>query len=195
MIDNKLKINILRGALVTIAGTTAAAVGALWYRSRHSVPKGVEPLTPFELERFLGKWYEIARMDVRFERNLINTAADYQLSDEGVVSVLNTGYNVQKEKWEQARGALRFVGESDTAAMEVSFFGPFFSGYNVVAIEGDYEYALIVGRRTDICWILSRTPDIPVDVQTKLLSKAMSIGVNINNLSWIEQSGQEPTEL
>lgn len=64
-----------------------------------------------------------------------------------------------------------------------------------MAIEGDYEYALIVGRRTDICWILSRTPDIPVDVQTKLLSKAMSIGVNINNLSWIEQSGQEPTEL
>lgn len=195
MANDKLKINIVRGALVAAATAAVAATGVLWYKSRKTVPSGVTPLSPFDLEKYLGRWYEIARIDFRFERNLIYTNADYQLGDDGLVRVLNTGYNVVKERWEQAHGKLRFVGDSDTAAMEVSFFGPFFSGYNVVAIEGDYEYVLVVGRSTNLCWILSRTPEIPVDVQTRLLSKAMSIGVNINNLNWIDQSEQQPVDL
>lgn len=188
MANDKLKINLLKGALLTVASAGVAVVGTLWYRSRHSIPKGIEPLSPFDLEKYLGKWYEIARIDFRFERDLINTTADYQMGDDGQVKVLNTGYNYLKGKWEQAHGTLRFAGESDRAALEVSFFGPFYSGYNVVAIEGDYEYALVVGRTTELCWILSRTPEIPVDIQTKLLSEAMRMGVNINNLNWIEQS-------
>lgn len=195
MVNDKLKINIVRGALLAVVGAGVATVGTLWFRRRNSIPSGVEPLSSFELEKYLGKWYEIARIDFRFERNLINTTADYQLGDDGLVSVVNTGYNAVKEKWQQAHGKLQFVGDSSTAAMEVSFYGPFYSGYNVVAIEGDYEYALVVGRTLDLCWILSRTPQIPVDVQTRLLSKAMSIGVKINNLNWVEQSEQEPADL
>lgn len=195
MTNNQLKINMLKGALLAVASAGVAVVGTLLYRHRNSVPKGVEPLVPFELEKFLGQWYEVARLDFRFERNLINTTADYQLGEDGQVKVLNTGYNVLKGKWEQAHGNLKFVEEQDVAAMEVSFFGPFYSGYNVVAIEGDYEYALVVGRNTHLCWLLSRTPEMPMDVQTKLLSKAMSVGVDINNLNWVEQSQTEPDDL
>ncbi|CQB89801.1 Outer membrane lipoprotein blc precursor [Chlamydia trachomatis] len=77
--------------------------------------------------------------------------------------------------------------------MEISYFGPIFTGYNVLAIEGDYEYALVVGRNTKQCWILSRTKELPEEVRARFVTEAMKVGVRVNNLIWVDHS-MEPEE-
>lgn len=191
--NDQLVANLIKGGLLALAGATAATVFTAFYRRKHSIPEKAEPVTPFDLEQYLGKWYEIARLDVRWERNLSDVTAEYTLMEDGRLKVVNSGYNYKKEQWERAEGVAQFVGEPDTAALEVSFFGPFFSGYNVIAIERDYEYALVVGRNTKQCWILSRTKKLPEEVRARFVTEAMKVGVRVNNLIWVDHS-MEPEE-
>ncbi|MCB0662192.1 MAG: lipocalin family protein [Saprospiraceae bacterium] len=151
-----------------------------------SIPDGVTPVSPFDADKYLGKWYEIARFDFRFEKDLNNTTATYTKRDDGKIGVLNRGFNYVKDKWEEAKGKARFRGDSNVAALEVSFFGPFYAGYNVIALEGNYEYALIAGSSLDYMWILSRTTTIPEDIKQQFLEKAQSLGYHTDNLIWVE---------
>lgn len=151
-----------------------------------SIPDGAEAVTDFDLERYLGKWYEIARFDFRFEKDLDNTTAEYSLNDDGTVRVVNRGYNYVKNKDSEAVGKASFRGDSNVAELKVSFFGPFYSGYNVIAIDPEYKYALVVGNDTGYLWILSREKTIPEDIKNEYLSIAESIGCEIENLIWVE---------
>jgi apolipoprotein D and lipocalin family protein len=140
----------------------------------------------FDKARYLGKWYEIARFDFAFEKDLSNTTAEYGLRDDGKISVTNRGYNYVKGKWTEAKAKARFVGAETRAALEVSFFGPFYSGYNVIALDKDYTYALVAGDSLKYLWILSRTKTIPKDVKNEYLAVAASLGYNLDNLVWVE---------
>lgn len=177
--------NHLRNILLSVAGAGVATAATIWWKQRRSIPKGATPVQPFDIEKYLGVWYEIARLDFTWEKNLSHTMAEYSLNEDGTVNVCNTGFNYKKGKWEESRGKAKFVGDEDVAALEVSFFGPFFTGYNVIEIVGDYEYALVLGRNTNLCWILSRTTEIPEDVRARLVTKAVEIGVNVNKLVWV----------
>lgn len=150
-----------------------------------TIPAGAKAVTSFEKEKYLGKWYEIARLDFSFERNLDNTTAEYSLKDNGTINVLNRGYNTKKEKWEEAKGKAKFVEDEKTGKLKVSFFGPFYGGYNVIAIDEGYNYALVAGSSLDYLWILSRTATIPDDVKNKYLELAKSIGYDTSELLWI----------
>lgn len=152
-----------------------------------SVPEGVQPVTPFNKAKYLGKWYEIARFDSRFERDLINTTAEYALREDGSISVTNRGFNTVDEEWESVTGKAKFVGNEDVAQLKVSFFGPFYSGYNVIALDADYQYALVCGGDLDYLWILSRTKNIPENIKTEYLSIADSLGFKTENLIWVKQ--------
>jgi len=99
--------------------------------------EGIEPVKGFELERYLGKWYEIARLDHPFERGLSNITAEYQLKANGDVRVLNRGYNVAKKRWQDAEGTAKFVASPDVGRLKVSFFGPFYGGYNIINLDKD----------------------------------------------------------
>jgi apolipoprotein D and lipocalin family protein len=156
------------------------------FASCASIPKGVKAVTPFEKEKYLGKWYEIARFDFRFERGLNNTTAEYSLNSNGTIKVVNRGYNYEQKIWKEATGKAKFVQNESIAMLKVSFFGPFFGGYNVIAIDPEYKYALVSGSNFDYLWILSREKTIPAEIKSLYLEKAEKLGYKVSNLLWIE---------
>ncbi|MBP2198792.1 outer membrane lipoprotein Blc [Pantoea cypripedii] len=150
-------------------------------------PKGVTPVTGFDASRYLGKWYEIARLENRFERGLERVTATYgKRSDDGI-SVLNRGYDPQTQKWHESEGKAYFIGDPATAALKVSFFGPFYGGYNVIRLDDNYQYALVSGPNRDYLWILSRTPSIPDAVKQDYVDTARKLGFRVDQLLWVKQ--------
>lgn len=164
---------------------TLLALLFLLFNSCASIPKKAKPIENFDINRYLGVWYEIARFDFRFERNLNNTSAQYSLNKNGNVIVLNSGYNFIKEEWKKAEGLAKFRDQKDIAALKVSFFGPFYSGYNVVALDENYQYALVAGKNLDYLWILSREKNIPDNVKADYLQIATEIGYDTSRLIWV----------
>ncbi len=156
--------------------------------SCQSIPKGATAVRPFEKERYLGKWFEIARIDFRFEKNLNNTTAEYTLNENGTIKVVNRGYNYVKSEWQTAEAKAKFRGDDSVAALKVSFFGPFYSGYNVIAIDEQYRYALVAGKNLDYLWILARDKSIPEEVKTSYLKIANDIGYDTGRLIWVEHN-------
>lgn len=153
-----------------------------------SIPKGATAVSPFDKERYLGLWYEIARKDFKFERNLNNTTAEYSLNEDGRIQVSNQGYNTVKKEWTQAMGKAKFVGDENKAQLKVSFFGPFYSGYNVIALDSDYRYALVAGKDLDLLWILSRETMVPEEIKDQYLQLAEEIGYDTSDLIWVEHN-------
>lgn len=150
-----------------------------------TIPKGAEAVQAFDKEKYLGKWCEIARMDFKFEKNLNNTTAVYSINDNGTIKVVNRGFNTKKEEWTQAMGKAKFVGDENVGMLKVSFFGPFYSGYNVIAVDQNYKYALVAGKSLKYLWILSRDTDIPKEIKDKYLEMAEDIGYDTSTLLWV----------
>ncbi|WP_353129118.1 lipocalin family protein [Parapedobacter pyrenivorans] len=170
----------------------AGLVGVALFSTCGSIPRNAKPIDHFELNRYLGKWYEIARFDYRFEKNLNNVTAKYSLNDNGTVRVVNSGFDYKKNEWKSATGKAKFRNDKQTAALKVSFFGPFYSGYNVIAIDKDYQYALVAGESLKYLWILSRTTTIPSDVKQAYLEKAKAVGYDTSKLIWVEHDKENP---
>lgn len=148
-------------------------------------PKGVSPITNFDATHYLGKWYEVARLENRFERGLEQVTATYGERNDGGLSVLNRGYDPIKEEWKESQGKAYFTSIPTTAALKVSFFGPFYGGYNVIALDENYQYALVSGPNRDYLWILSRTPTIPESVKQNYLNIARELAFPVDQLLWI----------
>ncbi len=156
------------------------------FNSCASIPDNAKAVENFDVDKYLGTWYEIARFDFRFEKDLDNVSAQYSLNEKGNVIVLNSGYNYKKEEWKKAEGLAKFRGDKNIAELKVSFFGPFYSGYNVVALDENYNYALIAGKDLDYLWILSRSKDIPDEVKTNYVKRAEEIGYDTSKLIWVK---------
>ncbi|MDA3832320.1 MAG: lipocalin family protein [Spirochaetales bacterium] len=174
-----MKNRIIRNLLTLLTIT-------LMINSCTTIPKGATAVSPFDIEKYTGKWYEIARFDFRFERNLNNTTAEYSPNDDGTIRVVNRGYNYVTEEWKEATGKAKFSGDKNIAELKVSFFGPFYSPYNVIALDSDYQYALVAGKNLKYMWILARTVTITEDVKQKYLKIAEDIGYDTSNLIWVE---------
>ncbi|MEA5006306.1 MAG: lipocalin family protein [Rikenellaceae bacterium] len=162
-----------------------SALCILTLSSCATIPEGVTAVEPFDQSRYLGDWYEIARMDFRFERGLNNTKANYSINNDGSIKVTNRGFNYEKKEWKEAVGKAKFVNGSNKAMLKVSFFGPFYSGYNVIALDNDYKYALIAGKNLKYLWILSRYKTIPDEIRQEFLMEAESAGYKVSNLIWV----------
>ncbi len=151
--------------------------------------KDVAVVQNFDTAKYLGTWYEIARLDFRFERDLNNTTAQYSVLSDTRIRVINKGYNYKTQEWKQVQGKAKFKQDDKQdhkqGALLVSFFGPFYSSYNIVAIDSNYQYALITGRSTDYMWILSRTKTIPETVKTDYLNRAKALGFDTDALVWV----------
>lgn len=156
-----------------------------------SIPDGAVPVSPFDGDKYLGKWYEIARLDFKFEKDLNNTTAEYSQNDDGTIKVDNRGYNTKKKEWTQSIGKAKFIKGDNVAKLKVSFFGPFYAGYNVIAIDSDYTYALVAGENLKYLWILSRETTIPEDIKESYLNIAGSIGYKTSDLVWVEHNDQK----
>jgi len=161
-------------------------IGIALFHSCSTLPEGAKAIENFDKKEYLGKWYEIARLDVSFEKNLNNTSAEYSLNEDGTIRVVNRGYNTKKKKWTKAVGKAKFVGEENIGRLKVSFFGPFYGGYNVVALDPEYKYALVAGSSLKYLWLLSRETSVPDKVKSDYLQIAEEIGYNTADLLWIE---------
>jgi apolipoprotein D and lipocalin family protein len=152
-------------------------------------PDGVRPVTSFDINRYLGRWYEIARLDHSFERGMSDVNATYQLQDDGSVKVVNRGYDTQRQAWKEAIGRALFIGDSTTGSLKVSFFGPFYGGYHVIALDQEsYRWALVAGPDRDYLWILARDRKLPTEAREKLVSQARTLGFATEKLIWVEQT-------
>ncbi|WP_426197482.1 lipocalin family protein [Massilia sp. DWR3-1-1] len=153
-----------------------------------SKPANVTPVTPFDSARYLGKWYEIARLDNRFERGLEHITADYSMRPDGGIKVLNRGLDVAKKEWKQAEGKAYFVEGTDAAYLKVSFFGPFYASYIVFDLDPAYQVSMVSGADKSYLWILSRTPTIDAATRARLVQKAKSLGFETDKLITVDQS-------
>jgi len=152
------------------------------------MPKGVEPVTGFELNRYLGTWYEIARLDHSFEDGLSQVSAEYSINEDGSVKVINRGFSDQDQQWSEALGKAKFVDGSDEGYLKVSFFGPFYGSYVVFELDKEnYQYAFVSGPDLDYLWLLSRTKKVDQEVIERFVSTAKSLGFKTNELIFVEQ--------
>lgn len=147
------------------------------------IPKGLQPVTGFEPDRYLGKWYEMARLDHSFERNLEQVSATYTRAANGDITVLNRGFDTTTGSWKQIEGRARFIRDESIGSLKVSFFGPFYGGYHIIALDREgYRYAMVAGPSRSYLWILSRQPYLDDAVYAALVGKANSWGFDTSQL-------------
>lgn len=143
------------------------------------VPEGIEPVTNFELKSYLGQWYEIARLDHRFERGLEQIKTIYSQQENGKIRVENMGVDEKTGKQRTAVGKAKFVGKSNVGHLKVSFLGPFYGSYVVFYLEEDYSVALVCGNTKDYCWILARAPKLDDEKLHKYLEIVEKNGFDV----------------
>jgi apolipoprotein D and lipocalin family protein len=150
------------------------------------IPEGVIPVDNFKLEKYLGKWYEIARLDHSFEQGLTRVTANYSLREDGGLRVINRGYSAKENKWKEAEGKAYFVKGSDQGYLKVSFFGPFYGAYIVFELDHEnYQYSLVSGPDKSYLWLLARGPEIREDIKDILIAKAKSLGFDTSKLIYV----------
>lgn len=150
-------------------------------------PEGVEPVTGFELDRYLGKWYEIARLDHSFEEGLTAVTAEYSLHEDGHVQVINRGFNAAENQWEEAEGKAKFVQSSDIGKLKVSFFGPFYGSYIVFGLDKqNYQYAYVSGPNHGYLWLLARTSQVSDEVIADFINEASQRGFETDELIFVD---------
>ena len=151
------------------------------------IPKNVTPISNFNLEKYLGKWYEIARLDHSFERGLTKVTADYSLRNDGGVRVLNRGYSEKDAKWKELEGRAYFVQQPDIGYLKVSFFGPFYGSYVIFELDHErYQYSLVCGPDKSYLWILARGTEIDDDLKKVLIGRAATLGFDTNKLIFVK---------
>jgi len=146
------------------------------------LPDNVTPVEKFEINRYLGKWHEIARLDHSFERGLSQVTAEYSLRDDGGVKVVNRGFDAVEGKWREAVGKAYFVESADKGYLKVSFFGPFYGAYVIFELDRDYRYSFVSGPDRDYLWLLSRTPAVSDALMERFIKKAASLGFDTDAL-------------
>jgi apolipoprotein D and lipocalin family protein len=151
-------------------------------------PDGITAVTPFDVNRYAGKWYEIARMDHSFERGLSEVSATYWLQPDGSVQVINRGFDSERKDWKEAVGKALFTGDTNRGALKVSFFGPFYGGYNVAVMDPSYRWSLVVGPDRGYVWILSRDRQLTPEVREQVLAQARKLGIDVDRLIWVPQT-------
>ena len=150
------------------------------------IPENVKPIDNFKVEKYLGTWYEIARLDNSFEKGLTRITAQYSLRDDGGLRVVNRGYLAKKNTWKEAEGKAYFMKKPDQGYLKVSFFGPFYGSYIILELDHEnYQYALVCGPDKSYLWLLARSPKIGKDIQDILIAKAQALGFDVSKLIFV----------
>jgi len=150
------------------------------------LPQGVTPVSDFDVNRYLGKWYEIARLDHGFESGLEQVTAQYSFRRDGGLRVVNRGFDVASGQWRVAEGKAYFIDDTRTGRLKVSFFGPFYGSYNIIALDqSGYRYALVCGPDTSYLWILARSPDLDKSIVEELVAHAADLGFDTRQLIYV----------
>ncbi|MEH6356366.1 MAG: lipocalin family protein [Marinobacter sp.] len=152
------------------------------------LPEGIQPVTSFDTERYLGTWYEIARLDHSFEQGLSRVSAKYEMQDDGSLKVINRGYSAEKSEWKEAEGRAVFVNEDTEGRLKVSFFGPFYASYVIFDLDDQYQQAYITSYNRDYLWFLSRSPTVSNEAMAEFRKTALEAGFNLQKLIVVDHS-------
>ena len=172
-------------------------------------PEGVNAINDFEKQRYLGRWYEVARLDHSFERGLSNVTADYSLREDGGLKVINRGYSAEEDAWSEAEGKAYFIGDKQQGQLKVSFFGPFYGSYIIFeagsfpensssekasykTLSADYQYSFVAGNSTDYLWLLARTPTISPLLREHFIQRVDKLGFDSQALIFVDQDLNAP---
>ncbi len=151
------------------------------------IPDNIRPVDNFKVERYLGKWYEIARLDHSFERGLTRVTAEYSMRPDGGIRVVNRGYSMKENKWKEAIGKAYFVQSPDQGFLKVSFFGPFYGSYVIFYLDREnYQYVLVCGPDRSYLWLLARNPILDGNVKKDLIGRAKAAGFDTDKLIYVD---------
>lgn len=142
------------------------------------------PVKELDLNRYLGRWYELARYDHSFERDMTNCIANYSIKEDGMIRVINSGMKGNNHKMSEGKAKIT----ETTGLLRVSFFGPFYSDYRVLMLSEDYTYALVGSSSDKYLWILSRMAQLPEADIKRLTNEAIRRGYDISKLIWVDQT-------
>lgn len=171
-------LSLLSLLLISLAGCSQSS----------SAMKKHQTVKHLDLNRFMGRWYEIARFDHRFERGMQGVTADYRLLPNGMVEVINSGcQDSLSGKFKQAKGKAKQPDSNDPGKLKVSFFLWFYADYFVLELDANYQYALIGSSSDKYLWILSRTPQLQDDILQTLLRSARQHGYDTEKLIYVQQ--------
>lgn len=157
-------------------------------------PAGMQVVNGFDVKRYQGRWYEIARLDHWFERDMTDVSATYLPQSDGSVQVINRGLRGPSGQWKEAIGKALFTGPSDKASLKVSFFGPFYGGYHVVALDLNYGWALVVGKNRSYAWILAREKSLPRESLDAIVQRAQALGIDTQTFIWVTHTNTDPAQ-
>lgn len=176
-----IKITFFLLSFILLMGNSACA------SQKGKIDKSV--VQELDLNKYLGKWYEIARFDHRFERGLVGVSASYSFRPDGKIKVLNSGYkNTLNGTYSEAIGKAKIPDpKNEPAKLKVSFFWIFYADYFVLELDSEYQWAVIGSSSDKYLWILSRTPQISEELYAKLLKKIEKRGYNTSKLIRVEQ--------
>lgn len=153
------------------------------------MPENISPVKDFELDRYLGKWYEIARLDHSFERGLEKVTAEYSMRKDGGVRVKNRGFSPEDNEWSEANGKAFVVDNPKEGYLKVSFFGPFYGSYIIFELDKEnYQYAFVSGPDLSYLWLLSRTPELSKEVINDFMEKSKALGFDTDKLIMVKQN-------
>jgi len=151
------------------------------------LPEGVYPVDDFDLNKYLGKWYEIARLDHSFERGLDRVTAEYSLRDDGGVRLINRRLSIAENRWKEAEGKAYFVKARDEGYFKVSFFGPFYGSYVVFELDKEkYQYAFVTSYNKSYLWLLSRTMTVNKELIDRFIKRSKDLGYDTGNLIFVK---------
>jgi len=188
-VDTPRVVRILATAGMRIRRRTLLLLGTLLLGACTGLPDGIEPVRQFDADRYLGKWYEIARLDHSFERGLSRVTAEYSARDDGGIRVINRGYDAEKDTWKEAEGKAYFVRGRDEGYLKVSFFGPFYGAYVVFGLDQEnYATSFVSGPDRSYLWLLSRTPTVAPTVLEQFVDQAKALGFATDELIIVDQT-------
>ena len=151
------------------------------------IPEGITVVRNFDLSKYVGTWYEIARLDHGFEKGLTHVTIEYLFQKDGSIKVINRGFNVKHQKWEESSGKAYPIETPDIGRLKISFFGPFYGSFNIIELDGnDYSYAMATGPSRNFLWILSRHKNLDPMVMQRLIEKAKTLGFKLEKLIFVD---------
>lgn len=192
MLNERPRPTSLKGLTSVLFTVSLTCLGLLAGCGSSNPPPGITAVTPFDLQRYQGSWYELARLDHRFERGLTDVSAAYSPQPDGSVRVVNRGFDPSTGQWREAVGKALFTGLPTTGSLKVSFFGPFYGGYHVAALDADYRWALVVGPDRSYCWILARDKRLDPAWREAITARAKALGIDTSALLWVPHERQDP---
>jgi apolipoprotein D and lipocalin family protein len=146
-------------------------------------------VTSVDLNRYKGKWYEIARLPNYFERKLKCTSAEYTLREDGKITVVNAGnYITEPNKSTSAKGVAWIPDKNSPAKLKVQFFWPFSGDYWIMYLDNDYKYVLVGEPALKYLWILAREKQMDEPTYKMLLQKAIENGYDVKSIIRVEQN-------